>query len=216
MTPYSRPSIDQPVFRDTDGQIINYGSRWSGSPPEDTYSVDTHPQRFAPIHTVAEALVTYLRDSYDVTIHEGVETAVDLLHPAYHEVVRAIRIQPNDPACACLTFVFTAYPGILLHAGLLHDFHYPVCGCDACDSTWEAEADDLEQQVLAVVTGNYREVIERGIRPWVAFASTFPDGARSGRSRAGDLPADRLKAAKPILQGRSEGWAAWPRSVAGS
>ena len=67
--------------------------------------------------------------------------------------------------------MFTAYPGIFLHAGLLHDFHYPACGCDACDSNWVAEADGLEQQVLAVVTGHYREGIERGLRPWSSTRS---------------------------------------------
>lgn len=41
--------------RDTDGQVIDYGNRWGGgSPPEDGYSVETHPERFAPL-PVAEA-----------------------------------------------------------------------------------------------------------------------------------------------------------------
>jgi hypothetical protein len=144
---YLRPSIEAPVFRDADGKLIDYGNRWSGSPPNETYSVHTHPERFAPLHTVADALIAYLRDTYDIQVIEGEETAADLLHPA-PEVVRAVRIRPNDPPCATLTFVLTAYPGIFLHAGLLHDFHYPVCGCDACDSNWVAEADELEQQVL--------------------------------------------------------------------
>lgn len=210
---YLRPPIDAPLFRDADDRVIDYGSRWRGSPPEDTYSVDTHPERFAPLHTVAEALIAHLRETYDVEIVEGAETAADLLHPAFHDVVRAVRIRPNDPACASLTLVFTTYPGIYMHAGLLHDFHYPVCGCDACDSNWQAEADELEQQVFATVSGNYRETIERGLRPWVEYAYTYPDGANSGRSRSHDLPAERLKAAKPILNDLPEGWAAWPRST---
>lgn len=121
-----------------------------------------------------------------------------------------MRIRPNDARCAALTFVFTAYPGIFLHAGLLHDFHYPVCGCDACDSNWDAEADELEQQVLAAVTGHYRETIERGFRSWAEYALTYPDGATSGRSRAQDIPAQRLKAATPILRNLSGRWTAWP------
>lgn len=216
MTSYVRPTIDAPEFRDAEGQIIDYGNRWSGSPPEDTYSVDTHPERFAPLHTVTEALITYLRDTYDVDVVEGTETAEDLLAPAYYDVVRAVRIQPNSPACASLTLVFTAYPGVYMHAGLLHDFHYPVCGCDACDSTWFREADKLEQQVLAVVTGNYSETIEGGFHPWVDHSFTFPNGTSSGRSDARDLPADRLKAAEPVLRDLSEGWAAWPRREADS
>ena len=81
-------------------------------------------------------------------------------------MVRAVRIRPDDLACASLTFVFTAYPGIYMHAGLLNDFKYPVCGCDACDSTWDYEAGELEKQVQAVVTGHYRESIgQRGLGP---------------------------------------------------
>ena len=211
MSSYVRPLIEAPVFRDADGAVINYGSRWHGSPPEDTYSVDTHPERFAPLHVVADALIAHLRETYDVEVDEGVEVAADLLRPAFHDVVRAVRIRPNDPKCASLTLVFTAYPGIYMHAGLLHDFHYPVCGCDACDSNWEAEADQLEQRVFATVSGNYRETIERGLRPWVDYAFTYPDGASSGKSRSQDLPAQRLKDAKPVLRDLPVGWNHWPR-----
>ena len=40
-------------------------------------------------------------------------------------------------------------PGIYMQAGLLNDFQFPACGCDACDSTWAAEASELEQLVQA-------------------------------------------------------------------
>lgn len=215
MSSYQRPSIDAPVFRDADGEVIDYGNRWDGSPPEETYLVDTHPERFAPLHTVADALIAHLCNAYDVHLTAGEETAADLLGPA-PDVLRVVRIQPNDPACAALTFVFTSYPGIFLHAGLLHDFHYPVCGCDACDSNWAAEAKELERQVLAVVAGHYREDIERGLRPWVEYAFAYPNGASSGRSRAQDIPVERLKAAKPILRNLTEGWAAWPHAASDS
>jgi hypothetical protein len=65
---YQRPSIDARVFRNADGLLIDYGNRWAGSPPEDTYSVDTHPERFAPLHEVADALITHVCDSYDVEV----------------------------------------------------------------------------------------------------------------------------------------------------
>lgn len=216
MSVYERPSIDEPVCRDPDGQIIDYGNRWDNSPPEDTYSVETHPERFAPLHTIANALVKHLRDNYDVDVVEGIETVADLLHSPYQDVIRGVRIRPNDPTCASLTLVFTGYPGIWMHAGLLHDFVYPVCGCDACDSHWQAEADELEHVVLAVVSGNYRESIGPGPRPWVEYACAYPDGEASGRSYSQDLPARRLKAAKPILRGLPNGWAAWPRSTSGT
>jgi hypothetical protein len=206
---YVRPSIDVPVFRDFDGQVIAYGSRWGESPPQETYSVDTHPERFAPLHKVADALIAHLRDNYDVELVEGDQTAGDLLRKA-PEVVRAVRVRPLDPACAALTFVFTAYPGIWLHAGLLHDFVYPMCGCDACDSTWAVEADELEHTVLAIVTGHYREGVEPGHPPWVTYALAYRDGASSGRSSAGGIASERLESAWPILRNLSKGWAAWP------
>ena len=211
MTSYVRPLVDTPLFRDADGAVIAYGNRWDGSPPEETYSVDTHPERFAPLHVVADALIAHLRETYDVDVDDGPETAGDLMRPAFHDVVRAVRVRPRDPNCAVLTFVFTAYPGIYLHAGLLHDFPYPICGCDACDSTWEAEAGELERQVLATVNGNYRETIDGGRRPAVHYAVTVTDGGRSGTSFAEDIPAPRLEDAKAVLDALPGGWAAWPR-----
>jgi len=207
---YQRPPIDAPVFRDAAGEVIDYGDRWGGEmPPDDTYSVDTHPERFTPIHAVADALIAHLRATYDVELDEGDDVAADLLHPA-RDVERAVRIRPRDAASASLTVVFTDYPGVFVHAGLLHDFHYPVCGCDACDSTWEAEADELERLVLAVVGGGYREHVGRGFRPWIGHSLTFPDGSASGQSPARELPADRVRAAAAVLRQLPDGWAPWP------
>ncbi|MEV8272276.1 DUF6226 family protein [Microbacterium sp. NPDC077184] len=169
------------------------------------------------MHAVADALIVHLRETYDVEVDDDAETAGDLLHPAFHDVVRAVRIRPRDPKCASLTFVFTTYPGIYMHAGLLHDFPYPICGCDACDSNWEAEADELEKQVFAVVSGNYRETITRGLRSWVGYAFTYPDGTSTGGpSRSRDLPTERYTDAAPILRDLPHGWAPCPRSISGS
>ena len=210
MNSYVRPVIETPVSRDAAGQVIEYGRRWwPGSPPDETYSVDTHPERFAPLHIVADALIAHLRAAHDVEITDSVEVAADLIHPV-PGVVRAARIRPNNPACATLTFVFTPYPGVVVHAGLLHDFHYPVCGCDACDSTWEVEADQREEQVLATVEGHYTERIESGLRPKVQFTLTGPRAGMSGGFRATDLPRERVKAARPVLRDLVEGWSAWP------
>jgi len=215
MGSYQRPLIEMPVFRDGEGRAIKYGNRWAAGPPEDTYSVETHPERFAPLHTVADALVNHLRETYDVEVEESAEVAAGLIRPPFHDVVRAVRIRPNDPSCATLTVVLTADPGIYINAGLLNDFRYPVCGCDACDSTWEAEADDLERQVHAVVAGHYRESIDRRLGgPWVGYSFTYPDGDEgSGGTLANDIPAERIKAATPILHKLSDGWSEWPRAA---
>lgn len=75
MTSYRRTSIDAAVFRDADGRVIEYGNRWGGWFPEDTYSVETHPERFAPLDMVADALIAQLSVTYDVDVVEGVEAA---------------------------------------------------------------------------------------------------------------------------------------------
>lgn len=95
MSSYLRPAIDSPVFRDDDGQVIDYGSRWPDSPPDDAYSVDRHPERFAPLHRIADALIAHLRAAFDVTVQEGIEVADDLMHP-HPQVMRAVRVRPND------------------------------------------------------------------------------------------------------------------------
>ncbi|KQU07289.1 hypothetical protein ASG56_07110 [Rhodococcus sp. Leaf7] len=209
MTSYVRPTIDEQVFRDSDGRRIDYGNLWADSPPESAYSVTEHPERYAPLHTVADALIEHIRVTYDVEIDEGPEAAAELVRP-HRDATRAVRIRPNDSTCATLTFVFTSYPGIGMHAGLLHDFYFPSCGCDACDSTWQEEADLLERQVFAVVTGNYREKVERGNRLWVEHSFTYPGGGNSGKSGAGGIPAARIDAADRILSALPGGWAAWP------
>lgn len=214
MNGYVRPTVDAPVFRDADGAVIEYGRRWPGSPPEETYSVDTHPERFAPLHAVADALISYLRETFEVDVEEGIDVASDLNRPSSFAVLRAVRLRPADPRCASVTFVFDAYPGLSVHSGLLHDAHYPHCGCDACDEDWRSIADELEEQVFAVVTGNFREAIVPGAELPVEHAFRFPEGGRSGQSRGEDFPVERLSRASEVLRAVADGWAPWPRAQA--
>lgn len=211
MSTYVRPDIDAPVFRKVNGQVITYGDRWGGgSPPEDTYSVETHPERFLPLHTIADALIAHLIEMFDVEVNENLAFAADLLH-ARADVIRAVRVNPNDARSAGLTFVFTSYPSVIIHAGLLHDLLYPVCGCDACDESWEAQAEEMEWQVHAIVEGRYWESIDSGLSPWIEYKLSTPDGGyRSGRSRAEDTAKERIRGAKRILKGLPDGWSTWP------
>jgi hypothetical protein len=113
---------------------------------------------------------------------------------------------PDDPAAAPLTFVFTSFPSVIVHAGLLHDLLYPVCGCDACDETWEHAADRMEWQTQAVVKGNYRESAgEYG----VGFRLGDDNGSVGGSARSQDFPRARLDAAARTLS-KIDGWNAWP------
>ncbi len=149
MPTYVRPGWPDPVLRDRAGIVIDYGSRWNESgPPADTYSIDSHPERFAPLHLVADALIEHLVQTYDVKASRDALHARDFLrHP---DLERVTRLTPNHWAAAPLTFGFTTYPGLILHAGLVHDFTYPTCGCDACDETavGQVELLDLAAPIL--------------------------------------------------------------------
>ena len=209
MSGYLRPSPAPRVFVDDSGAPIPYGDRWRGeSPPSDTYSVTSNLDRFAPLHDVADALVLWLCESFDVTVDDSLDVAADLARvPA--DAVRAVRVRPNDESASPLTFVFTSFPGIHLHAGYLVDAFFPICGCDACDESWETCADQLEETVFAVVDGGLSEgFAERAELP-VSFRLQFGEGWRGGDSRAEDHPADRFAAARPALAARRS-WVAWP------
>ena len=119
---------------------------------------------------------------------------------------------PNDSAAASLTFGFTAYPGIVLHAGLLHDFAYPICGCDACDEIGAGQVELLEGHVSAVGGGLSREACLPGSELPVQFALGGADeiGGQGGSSTTNGYPADGLSAAGVKLRELPDGWVTWP------
>ena len=133
--------------------------------------MDSHPERFAGLHVVARALIDHLATAYDVEVHEDPVHARDLLIEV-RDVLHAVRVTPRRSGAAPLTFVLTGYPGVVVHAGVLHDFPFPVCGCDACDETAETTADRMERLVLSVAAGGYAERYPVGSRRWSEYALT--------------------------------------------
>ena len=130
-TPHAPPVLPATTFTDSTGAAISYGNRWpADGPPVDSYGVESNPERFAPLHSVADALIAYLRREYQVTVSEDAAHGEDLLI-ARIDGARAVRVTPARDEAAPLTFVFTPYPGVMIHAGVLHDFPFPACGCDA-------------------------------------------------------------------------------------
>lgn len=211
MSTYERPVVASPTFRDVNGRTIEYGNRWGmDSPPEDAYSVDSHPERFRPLHTVAEALITHLVTHFDVDVAEDPDVACDLLR-APMDVVRAVRITPRRINTASLTMVLTSYPSVEVHAGELRDGNFPPCGCDACDYSWETLADDMEELVVAVAGGRFWERMGRGKHPFVESGYSTGDGETSNRAEGSNLPSPRLQRAQKVLAQLPNGWEAWPR-----
>ena len=210
MMVYRRPTFPVEIYRDEQDRPIDYGSRWGGaSPPEDAYSRVSNPQRFARLHLVADALIDWLETTFDVDVDQTLSVTEDLLLLP-QDVVRAVRLMPRDPTAARLTFVLTRFPGVYLHAGSLHDFHFPACGCDACDDDVPNLAEELEWTVRTVVSGGYSERFGPGRGDWIECRLDEPGvGTRSGRIRTEDLPEDRVTAARDALPPAGQ-WSHWP------
>lgn len=209
---YVRPPLPATTYYSVEGEPIPYGRRWGpDGPAPDSYSVDSHPERFTGLHKIALALIDHLAAVYDVDVHDDPVRAGELLMDA-RNVAKAVRVTPRRDGAASLTFVLTGYPGVMVHAGLLHDFPFPVCGCDACDETAETTADRMEMLVLTVAAGGYRERYPVGSRRWSEYALTAVDGSgsESGRGEPGPVVAARLQDAEIRLRDVAGGWSPWP------
>lgn len=234
---YARPQIEDVEYRDASGQVINFGNRWASrgaaGPPEDSYSVDEHTDRFAALHVIAEALISHLIEMYDVIVEDTIDVVADLPYgPRADETVRAVRLTPRDQTCAPLTLALTTYPSVHLHAGVLFSTSYPSCDCNACDETWQAAADELEWQVFAITGGGLSEAVSEPRRPkWsfsfrgglvqgmgqtVSHRLQAIDGSTgvSGESRADAVPPALLASAQSTLAAlasatRGENWQPW-------
>ncbi|MGO4103161.1 DUF6226 family protein [Leifsonia sp. YAF41] len=215
MVEYARPPIRTPSFRDASGDVINYGHRWAdGMPPEDSYTVVSNLDRYAPLHVVAEALIEHLERRYLVTVSHDLANAADILHHR-DDILRVTKLTPMNVDAAALTFVFTAFPSVIVHAGALLDLLYPVCGCDACDEDVVRLATDLEWQSLAVTAGNFQERYRPGATPWFGFSLNAVDGSggTGGDSAVEQLTAARRAMATELLLAAPNGWTAWrPRA----
>jgi Family of unknown function (DUF6226) len=210
VTGYVRPDVPERAFHDAHGRRIDYGVRWGGgSPPEDTYSVTAHPERFAPLHAVAEALVAHLAATYRVEVSDDSSHAGGDLPLSKMEVVRVVRLVPDDPGAAAMTVILTSFPSVLVRAGLLHVFRYPICGCDACDEDWASLADELERYVFAVTAGEYREFVLYDPELWVGY-SIRPGGHGRESSRA-TASSEEIARIEALARELPERWAPWPR-----
>jgi hypothetical protein len=210
---YVRPAMPESIYRSPDGTLIPYGHRWGDEgPATDSYSVISHPERFAGLRLVAHALIGYLAATYEVDIDDDPACAADLLRQI-EGVQQSVRVKPRNPEAAPMTFVFLEAPGVIVHAGVLHDFAFPACGCDACDETASSQADRLELLVLAVAAGGYSESYPVGRRRWVAYSLAAADGSarESGQGDPGSVPRDRLRSARGQLGHVPAGWLPWPR-----
>ncbi|WP_405219788.1 DUF6226 family protein [Agrococcus sp. Ld7] len=140
-TAFVMPPLPAGRWLDDAGCEIPFGRRWGmEGPPEDAYSRVTHPERYAPLHRVADALVAHLLAEYDCVAEEDATEA--------HET-RAVRMRPaGGPA---FRMAWTSFPGVCAALGGDVDEAAPLCGCDACDEALEPAAAQFCDRVLAFV-----------------------------------------------------------------
>ncbi|ANC31596.1 DUF6226 family protein [Isoptericola dokdonensis] len=225
MTTYVRPPLPREVFLDDAGRPFTYGDRWGDDgPPEDAYSVVTHPERFAALHPVADTLLVHLAATYagdvaelspaDLTTHTPAAPA----HPALagwgdvERLLRVVVLRPHRAGAAPISIAWTDYPGVEVRAGALVRRSFPSCGCDACDDSVESMADDLEALVLGVAAGRAREWVRSAgpLSCWVGFSTDHDDGEwESGETRH-DRRDPQVRAARALLRSLPHGrWQPW-------
>ena len=106
----------------------------------------------------------------------------------------------------------TGDPAVLVHAGALCELTFPDCACDACDETAQSEAEGLEQFVLAVTAGTFRERYPLGRQAAYEYAWAAPDGSYETASTT-DPPTDsptHRQNTEHRLTALPRGWQPWP------
>nr|WP_297430282.1 DUF6226 family protein [uncultured Actinotalea sp.] len=207
---YVRPPLPQRDLLDDDGTVIPYGDRWGmDGPPEHAYSVTRHPERFAPLHLVADALVVDLARTYDVERADLDPAATARrFRPVGVRYERGVVLTPRSPDAPPLAVAWTDFPGVAVRAGVALDDGVPVCGCDACDEGLEELATRLEEHVMAVVEGRFREQVGAGL---VSHGLTDRSGGGESSTAYPDVPADGWEEQARILAGLPGGqWQPWP------
>lgn len=204
---YVRPTFTEPTYRDEHGEPFTYGDRWGmAGPPEDTYSRDSHPERFAPLHDVADALVAHLVATYDVEAVRDDAALADVRRDVL-PLLRAVRLVPAAADAAPLTVGWTDYPGVVVRAGALFEGWLPHCGCDACDETAATVAGQVEDLVLGVARGRLQETASAGA---VGHRLDTDDGWSSSTGDGSHVAAARLREAERRLAALPDGWQPWP------
>ncbi|MFD7872062.1 DUF6226 family protein [Microbacterium sp. NPDC059771] len=202
---YVRPALPILTFHDDRGEGIPYGHRWpDGIAPEESYSRESHLERFAPLSLVVDALIEHLRREYEVEVRrERGEGGTE------HVVL--------EPARGAQITITPGVPSVRIDAGAHFHAIVPSCICDACDETAETAADELEWIVLSVAAGGFREKYPVGRRAWLYTEIRSPDGERreSSSGPAPEMPAEARERAAALLRGLDDGWwPAWPlRSI---
>ncbi len=216
MDTYRRPELPRLIFRDPNGSVIPYGSRWiPGSPADDSYSVVRHPERFRPLHAVARALIFHLAQKFDVDRTDGGPGSMTNRFFGSADIVETVLLQPRQATGAPVAFAFTAYPGVRAAAGLLSEFSFPTCGCDACDEGVEGLAEQMEQKVFAVARGCFMEILELGGNASMRIWGDDWGNGETSNTRREMSRAERTHVRRTLKALPEQRWQPWATRPAG-
>jgi hypothetical protein len=126
-------------------------------PDDDAYGLVTNPDRYQVVVDATRSIIDELVATYEVVSTAG-NSAVDI--PNFQGPASdVVRLHPREGAS--LTFMFTGFPGVVVHEGELCVQAFPACGCDACNESPTGLIERLEKLVRAVVEGRYAEELTK-------------------------------------------------------
>jgi len=164
----------------------------SDPPDPDSYGRVTNPERYAPLHEFAQSALDDVLARDDA----GAEPVDGQLRRG-----RLVRVCPRSGGGGCIAFEVTPFPGVRLHVGRWHTYHFPRCGCDACDEQLAELEDEMTDLIDAFVGGRFTEFLDGGR---LGHSWSSRSGSRRGWS---ELPASDARRDQPAEYIE---WPAWP------
>ena len=128
----------------------------STAPLPEEYSRVTNPERFAPLHDLALALASRLRERFEVRTREAFELMPGHMRPFEH-ARSPLTLTPATSDAAPIAIAFTNFPSLRVRCGRWLVTSFPACGCDACRETAASEGARLEELVGDVIVGRFAE-----------------------------------------------------------
>ena len=178
--------------------------------PKEAHSRVIDAGRFLSLPEMTIELIRRLEVSFDVGVTEGYRLDPEL--EGGSELARpSIVLTPRGDFRAPITFVFTAFPGVITRFGRWYVEYFPTCGCDACGSDGAEEFQRLNHAVADIVSGRFRESIT--VPRMAGDAEHVTEFWSSNHTRSARFRLERSRAEEWLQGKRGEtvAWMPWQR-----
>lgn len=179
-------------------------------PPDEAYSRLTDPGRWRIIGARADAWRHALSATGRAVVDRAGDTSAGWASASGPVISRTDVVRPVADGGLELTIGRTQLgpcddAGVVIGVGTpaIQIDRFPECGCDACDWGSQPELDRLDELLAAVVTGEFRHLVDRDRHITVGRDGARGWGSRSGGLSRGDVDAI-LAASEP-----PPGWRQW-------